>query len=100
MIGRVNVVASRYHGHVQKDRWSTIMKIEPYVEQFLLYSRYVVKRIGNDRINVNAGYLAYITLLSIVPMLTVLPVLSSFLCSKTQETLFKILSLLICARCW
>ena len=55
------------------------MKIEPYVDQLLLCSRYIVKRIGHDRINVNAGYLAYITLLSIVPMLTVLlSVLSSF----------------------
>ncbi|WP_239502638.1 virulence factor BrkB family protein [Vibrio astriarenae] len=34
---------------------------------------------SHDRVNVNAGYLAYITLLSIVPMLTVLlSILSSF----------------------
>ena len=79
LLGDVNIVASRYHWYVQKDRWSTIMKIELCVDQLLLCSRYVVKRIGHDRINVNAGYLAYITLLSIVPMLTVLlSVLSSF----------------------
>jgi membrane protein len=43
------------------------------------YGRYLLKRIDRDRINVSAGYLAYITLLSIVPMLTVLlSVLSSF----------------------
>jgi membrane protein len=43
------------------------------------YGRYLLNRIGHDRISVSAGYLAYITLLSIVPMLTVLlSVLSSF----------------------
>lgn len=40
---------------------------------------YVMQRMSHDRVNVNAGYLAFITLLSIVPMLTVLlSVLSSF----------------------
>ncbi len=44
-----------------------------------LFVRYLIERMKHDRINVNAGYLAYITLLSIVPMVTVLlSVLSSF----------------------
>lgn len=44
-----------------------------------IFSRYYWARIGHDRISVTAGYLAYITLLSIVPLLTVLlSVLSSF----------------------
>lgn len=48
-------------------------------KQVLLFSRYLLTRMKHDRINVNAGYLAYITLLSIVPMLTVLlSILSSF----------------------
>ncbi|MCG9554224.1 virulence factor BrkB family protein [Vibrio sp. Isolate31] len=43
------------------------------------YFRYLLARMTHDRVNVNAGYLAYITLLSIVPMLTVLlSILSSF----------------------
>ncbi|TFH92920.1 virulence factor BrkB family protein [Vibrio ouci] len=55
------------------------MKIESLVKQSLLFGRYLLSRMGHDRVNVNAGYLAYITLLSIVPMLTVLlSVLSSF----------------------
>lgn len=45
----------------------------------LQYFRYLLARMTHDRVNVNAGYLAYITLLSIVPMLTVLlSILSSF----------------------
>ncbi|WP_198599241.1 virulence factor BrkB family protein [Vibrio sp. 10N.261.55.A7] len=45
----------------------------------VVFFRYLLVRMKHDRINVNAGYLAYITLLSIVPMLTVLlSVLSSF----------------------
>ncbi|BEI24538.1 Ribonuclease BN [Vibrio fluvialis I21563] len=44
-----------------------------------MFGRYLLVRMGHDRVNVNAGYLAYITLLSIVPMLTVLlSILSSF----------------------
>jgi len=55
------------------------LKIEPYVQRSLQFARYLLNRMSHDRINVNAGYLAYITLLSIVPMLTVLlSVLSSF----------------------
>ncbi|KJY84283.1 membrane protein [Vibrio galatheae] len=55
------------------------MKIEPLIKQIVLFARYLLTRMGHDRVNVNAGYLAYITLLSIVPMLTVLlSVLSSF----------------------
>ncbi|MEF1284564.1 virulence factor BrkB family protein [Vibrio sp. M250220] len=55
------------------------MKIEPLIKQAVLFVRYLLTRMGHDRVNVNAGYLAYITLLSIVPMLTVLlSVLSSF----------------------
>lgn len=46
---------------------------------FVLFLRYLAKRMAHDRVNVNAGYLTYITLLSIVPLLTVLlSVLSSF----------------------
>ncbi|MEZ8101318.1 virulence factor BrkB family protein [Vibrio bivalvicida] len=55
------------------------LKIEPVIKQAVLFARYLLTRMGHDRVNVNAGYLAYITLLSIVPMLTVLlSVLSSF----------------------
>lgn len=55
------------------------MKIEPWIKQAVLFARYLLTRMNHDRVNVNAGYLAYITLLSIVPMLTVLlSVLSSF----------------------
>ncbi|MGR5470352.1 YihY family inner membrane protein, partial [Vibrio astriarenae] len=43
------------------------------------FVKYLLKRMTHDRVNVNAGYLAYITLLSIVPMLTVLlSILSQF----------------------
>ncbi|WP_428799314.1 virulence factor BrkB family protein [Vibrio kasasachensis] len=49
------------------------------IQYFTQFARYLLARLLHDRINVNAGYLAYITLLSIVPMLTVLlSVLSSF----------------------
>ena len=55
------------------------LKIEPLIAQVVLFTRYLFTRMKYDRVNVNAGYLAYITLLSIVPMLTVLlSVLSSF----------------------
>jgi membrane protein len=37
----------------------------------LHYLHYVVKRASRDRLTVNAGYLAYITLLSLVPLATV-----------------------------
>ncbi|RTZ14580.1 virulence factor BrkB family protein [Vibrio aquaticus] len=55
------------------------MKFEQIIKQSLIFGRYLLTRMNHDRVNVNAGYLAYITLLSIVPMLTVLlSVLSSF----------------------
>ncbi len=55
------------------------MKLEQTIKQSLIFGQYLIARMAHDRVNVNAGYLAYITLLSIVPMLTVLlSVLSSF----------------------
>lgn len=55
------------------------LKIEPMIKEVGLFTRYLLTRMVHDRVNVNAGYLAYITLLSIVPMLTVLlSILSSF----------------------
>jgi membrane protein len=55
------------------------LKIQSLVKDSVLFGRYLLVRMGHDRVNVNAGYLAYITLLSIVPMLTVLlSILSSF----------------------
>lgn len=51
----------------------------PWIKKVYSFARYYKQRIEHDRISVTAGYLAYITLLSIVPMLTVLlSVLSSF----------------------
>ncbi len=55
------------------------MKVEFIASQLLQYVKYLWNRIVGDRVNVNAGYLAYITLLSIVPLVAVLlSVLSSF----------------------
>ena len=56
-----------------------MLNIEQISKHGVRFGRYLLARMHHDRINVNAGYLAYITLLSIVPMLTVLlSVLSSF----------------------
>lgn len=56
-----------------------MLNVEQLTKHGLRFGRYLIVRMGHDRVNVNAGYLAYITLLSIVPMLTVLlSVLSSF----------------------
>ncbi len=65
------------------------MKIERIASQVTPYARYLWGRIMRDRVNVNAGYLAYITLLSIVPLVTVLfSVLSSFpVFSNTGEVI-------------
>lgn len=55
------------------------LKIQKTTELGLAFSHYLMARMKHDRVNVNAGYLAYITLLSIVPMLAVLlSILSSF----------------------
>ncbi len=55
------------------------MKLELLARLTVAYAEYLLARIRHDRITISAGYLAYITLLSIVPMLTVLvSVLSSF----------------------
>ncbi|MCG9632543.1 MULTISPECIES: virulence factor BrkB family protein [Vibrio] len=55
------------------------LKIQKTTELGLAFSQYLMARMKHDRVNVNAGYLAYITLLSIVPMLAVLlSILSSF----------------------
>ena len=56
-----------------------MLNIEQISKHGVRFGRYLLARMHHDRVNVNAGYLAYITLLSIVPMLTVLlSVLSSF----------------------
>ncbi|ROV60276.1 virulence factor BrkB family protein [Vibrio ponticus] len=55
------------------------LKMTSIIQHVNQFARYLLTRMLHDRVNVNAGYLAYITLLSIVPMLTVLlSVLSSF----------------------
>ncbi|MGF1752225.1 virulence factor BrkB family protein [Vibrio makurazakiensis] len=55
------------------------LRVQKVVELGVPFFRYLLTRMKHDRVNVNAGYLAYITLLSIVPMLTVLlSILSSF----------------------
>ncbi|MGL6315330.1 virulence factor BrkB family protein [Vibrio sp. WXL103] len=58
-------------------------KLSPSIENRLVpyyhFVRYLGRRMHHDRVNVNAGYLAYITLLSVVPLATVLlSVLSTF----------------------
>ena len=65
------------------------MDLQHSVKQTYAFGRYLVLRMKHDRVNVNAGYLAYITLLSIVPMFTVsLSIMSSFeIFSNVGETL-------------
>lgn len=54
----------------------TLNKIAIQSQNFI---RYLLTRMSHDRLTVSAGYMAYITLLSLVPMLTVLlSVLSKF----------------------
>ncbi len=55
------------------------VKSAAFARQTAHFFRYLFTRIMHDRVSVSAGYMAYITLLSIVPMLTVLfSVLSRF----------------------
>ncbi len=55
------------------------LKLHHLLTQTYAFGRYLFFRMKHDRVNVNAGYLAYITLLSIVPMFTVsLSIMSSF----------------------
>ncbi|MGI9918710.1 virulence factor BrkB family protein [Vibrio owensii] len=55
------------------------VRLSKLVPGSVAFFKYLLKRMTHDRVNVNAGYLAYITLLSIVPMLTVLlSILSKF----------------------
>jgi len=55
------------------------LDIHNTVKQSYVFGRYLVMRMKHDRVGVNAGYLAYITLLSTVPMLTVLlSIMSTF----------------------
>ncbi len=55
------------------------MKFEEIAVHSQQFFRYLLGRMGRDRLTVSAGYMAYITLLSLVPMLTVLlSVLSKF----------------------
>lgn len=55
------------------------MPVLLWARQIIPFGRYLIVRMNSDRVKVNAGYLSYITLLSLVPMLTVLfSMLSSF----------------------
>ncbi len=55
------------------------MTLNKMVIQSQNFAKYLVNRVSHDRLTVSAGYMAYITLLSLVPLLTVLlSVLSSF----------------------
>lgn len=67
------------------------MNIPYQFRQVLACLNYTYYRISKDRINVSAGYLAYITLLSLVPMMTVLiSVFSSVSAfSETSEVVHK-----------
>lgn len=51
----------------------------PHVATVLAYFKYLSRRIGHDRLTVAAGSMAYVTLLSLVPLVTVvLSALSTF----------------------
>lgn len=60
------------------------MRLKCFARRCWSFSRYVFTRMGDDKIFVNAGYMAYISLLSLVPLMTVLiSVLSSFAAFET-----------------
>lgn len=55
------------------------LRLQTFAGNGIAFARYLIARMQHDRVNVNAGYLAYITLLSIVPLMTVLlSILSKF----------------------
>ncbi|MCG7496764.1 virulence factor BrkB family protein [Vibrio sp. Of7-15] len=48
------------------------LKLPPFVLLILNFFHHLAARISHDRLTVSAGYMAYITLLSLVPLVTVL----------------------------
>lgn len=46
--------------------------IKQNMELSISFIRYLLSRIGHDRLFVNAGYMAYVTLLSLVPLISVI----------------------------
>lgn len=47
-------------------------QVESWIKSMMCFMQHIYQRIKHDRLTVTAGYLAYITLLSLVPLITVL----------------------------